>query len=85
MKRKLPSGVHFQIACFTEGRSFRCCTKNRLILPQFYYFYGDIERTDFDFDIVTNVQVVVWQLKSVNKAVLQHFDVVSTKCKHVVT
>ena len=58
MKRKLPSGVHFQIACFTEGRSFRCCTKNRLILPQFYYFYSDIERIDFDFDIVTNVQVV---------------------------
>ena len=62
MKRKLPSGVHFQIACFTEGRSFRCCTKNRLILPQFYYFYSDIERIDFDFDIVTNVQVVGCQL-----------------------
>ena len=60
MKRKLPSGVHFQIACFTEGRSFRCCTKNRLILPQFYY--SDIERIDFDCDIVTNVQVVGCQL-----------------------
>ena len=41
-----------------KGRSFRYCAKNRFVPPPSYYVYSDIERIDFDFDIVTNVQVV---------------------------
>ena len=57
MKRKLPLDVHFQIVCFTKRRSFRYCARNRFTPPQSYYVYSDIERIDFDFDIVTNVKV----------------------------
>ena len=45
-----------------KGPSFRYCAKNRFVPPQSYYVYSDMERIDFDFDIVTNVQVVEYEL-----------------------
>ena len=66
MKRKLPLGVHFQIVCFTiKGVVFYIAPKIDLYLPSSITFrlpYNDIERIDFDFDIVTNVQVVECEL-----------------------
>ena len=50
----------FSNCMFTKGRSFSYCAKTRFIPPPSYYVYNDVERIDFDFDfdIVTNVQVV---------------------------
>ena len=45
-----------------KRRSFRYCAKNGFVPPQSYYVYSDIERIDFNFDIVTNVQVVGCEL-----------------------
>ena len=36
--------------------------QNRFTPSQSYYVYNDIERIDFGFDIVTNVQVVEYEL-----------------------
>ena len=62
MKRKFPYNVHFQIACFIKGRNIWYCAKNRFIPLPSYYVYSDIERIDFDFDVVTNVQVIECEL-----------------------